>query len=416
MRVACYNTLDELTPYAECWDRLAAGMPFRAWAWAQRWWLHYGQRHPTRRLFVACVHDANNDVLAIAPWFVERSASRGRVLQFLGTGEVCSEYLGVLCDPARVEPAMEALAGWLHLPGGTARRGAAALNPGWDLLRLSYIDKHDGVALRLMNELAARGNLVDCRPGPACWRIELPSSWEEFLARLSKSHRKQVRRLEHRLLKTGRAELLTACDAGDVPGGFQRLVDLHQRRQRSLGQPGCFASAPFTAFHRDVVGPMFTTGQLQLHWMDLDRRLVAAEYHLAGDGVIYVYQGGIDPEALHAEPGRLITLATLRRAIAMGYRAFDFLRGDEPYKAHWRAEPQPTLDVRIIPDRVAARLRHQFWVTGREVRRWLKTGLNAPRSVAAPARPVAESHVSGDAVASMLPPTTHDQRPDNSRT
>ena len=36
------------------------------------------------------------------------------------------------------------------------------------------------------------------------------------------------------------------------------------------------------------------------------------------------------------EPGRLITLASLQLAIAEHRRAFDFLRGDEAYKAHWR--------------------------------------------------------------------------------
>src|SRR5207244_453594 len=81
--------------------------------------------------------------------------------------------------------------------------------------------------------------------------------------------------------------------------------------------------------------------RLRLHWLELDGRPVAAEYHIAGEDIVYAYQSGIEPEVLHEEPGHLAAIATLQLAIAQGYRAFDFLRGDEPYKAHWRAQPRP---------------------------------------------------------------------------
>ena len=60
----------------------------------------------------------------------------------------------------------------------------------------------------------------------------------------------------------------------------------------------------------------------------------------------YVYQAGIDPQRLADEPGHLITAATVKRAIEQGGRAVDFLRGDEPYKAHFRALARPLLALR----------------------------------------------------------------------
>jgi hypothetical protein len=65
-------------------------------------------------------------------------------------------------------------------------------------------------------------------------------------------------------------------------------------------------------------------------------------------------------------------MATLRPAIADGYRAFDFLRGDEPYKAHWRAQPRPGLEVRVFSRRGGAWLRQRARSAGRQVRDWLR--------------------------------------------
>ncbi len=43
---------------------------------------------------------------------------------------------------------------------------------------------------RLIEHLADRGNTVHRQAGPNCWRIDLPARWDDYLARLSKSHRR----------------------------------------------------------------------------------------------------------------------------------------------------------------------------------------------------------------------------------
>jgi hypothetical protein len=50
----------------------------------------------------------------------------------------------------------------------------------------------------------------------------------------------------------------------------------------------------------------------------------------------------------------------------------DFLRGDEPYKAHWRAAPQPTFDYRIIPNRRLARLRGRVLNVTGAITDWMR--------------------------------------------
>jgi len=83
----------------------------------------------------------------------------------------------------------------------------------------------------------------------------------------------------------------------------------------------------------------------------------------------------MNPDALDLAPGSLGNLLMLHWAIDDGYRAFDFLRGDEPYKRHWRARARPTWHVRIVPAQTSARLRHRLWLVGSNMKQWIKTGL-----------------------------------------
>ena len=375
MQVFCLSGLDELAPYAHDWDRLSAGVPFRSWAWLSAWWRHYGQARSSGfgrpRLFVLCVFDLDDTLVGLAPWYSEGGGPSGRVVRLLGSGEVCSDYLSLLCQAGMKDQVAQAVAEQLSELGV-----AEDCDPEhWDLLELQGVDAQDHAVHRLIEHLAERGNTVHRRAGPNCWRIELPQTWDEYLATLSKSHRKQVRRLERNLLHSGRAVLHTVRRSDELPRAIDLLIELHQRRRRALGERGRFASRRFAAFHREVMPQLLLDGQLQLHWLELDGKPVAAEYQMAAGGVIYAYQSGIDPDALGQQPGRLITLAILRRAIERGYRAFDFLRGDEPYKAHFRTQARPSLAVRVVPDRTSAQLRHGLWLAGSNAKRWIKSSL-----------------------------------------
>jgi CelD/BcsL family acetyltransferase involved in cellulose biosynthesis len=178
--------------------------------------------------------------------------------------------------------------------------------------------------------------------------------------------------LERELIGPGSALFHTVADAAQLEQGWAILVDLHQRRRQSLGEPGCFASPQFAAFHRDVAAAFLRDRRLRLHWLEWDGRPIAAEYHLAGDDAVYAYQAGIDPDALEMEPGRLISVAVIRQAIADGHRAIDFLRGDEPYKAHWRAEPRASMEFRVAARRLTSRCRHGVWLAGERMKQWVK--------------------------------------------
>jgi CelD/BcsL family acetyltransferase involved in cellulose biosynthesis len=379
MQIVRFNTLEELSPYAEAWDRLAAGVPFRGWTWLSTWWRHYGgdpdALWPKRELCVLAVFDDGDALVGLAPWFVQSTAAFGSVVRMLGSGEICSDYLTLLSGRDSEEDVAEIVAEYLtdSLPDARADHG------GWDQLELFGVDGDDRPIMHLAEALRRRACTIHRRSTINCWRIDLPTDWETYLAGLSKKFRQELRRLERRYIDTGKAVLRNIERSGDLPRGLDILIDLHQRRWNSLGERGCYASPKFTSFIREVSPLLLRQGEMQIQWLEIDRQPAAAEYQLFGGGVVYAYQTGIDPRAIEHQPGKLANMAGIRRAIESGLRAYDFLRGDEPYKAHLRATARPSIEFRIVPDRPAAQLRHKLWLTGSSVKRWLKSGLKTAR-------------------------------------
>jgi len=368
MNIQRITHLDELKPYRLRWDKLAGECVFRSWDWQTTWWKHYGEGKQLYVLLVFADEDAtscqtttncseatvcfdavdeteneteNENLLAIVP-------CRGQVLRLLGDGEICSDYLDVLVDPANAKPAAESLAEYLCENASD-----------WDTTEFSAISV-ENVGLTLLSEgLFSLGCHVTRKANQNIWAIPLPEDWEAFLAMQSKSHRKQLRRLERQVLDTELADWHLVETPAEFEKVWPLLVDLHQRRRISLGEPGCFASECWANFHRDIAKQLFDKGKLRLAWLELDGHPVAAEYNFAGPHSTWAYQSGIDPDRIDKKPGQLSMIRAIQHALAEGHEHFDLLRGDEPYKAHWRAQPQATLDIQIVPARNAARWRSQ---------------------------------------------------------
>ncbi len=342
LQVEVIEHLSEISALGTAWRRLDGDVPFRSYGWLTNWWQHYGAPSGNDRLClsVLVVRDrarpGDEQVVGIAPWYAERTRARGIVLRAMGDGEVCSDHVSVLCqenDACAV---------------GTALASHLCHSDEWDRLVLSDVDEGDAVLDHLVRELSVRDCATRVRPAGNCWAIDLPNTWDVFLSMQSKSHRKHLRRACDRVVDTDRVRWHLVETDIDFDTAWPIFVELHQRRRISLGEPGCFASQAFAAFHREAALQLLNEDRLRLSWMELDNEPIAAEYQVAGDRVTYAYQGGIDPGRLSDAPGRLSLIASIRHAIAEGQQTFDFMRGDESYKSHWRAQPRPTCELQAF--------------------------------------------------------------------
>ncbi|HEV3005893.1 MAG TPA: hypothetical protein VGX78_15610, partial [Pirellulales bacterium] len=96
---------------AESWNALAGDVPFRRWEWLEAWWRHY--RRKGAELFVPTVRDGDGELVGLAPWYLGRSTRAGRVVRFLGSGEVCSDDLTLFAAAGCGDAVARRIASWL---------------------------------------------------------------------------------------------------------------------------------------------------------------------------------------------------------------------------------------------------------------------------------------------------------------
>ena len=252
-----------------------------------------------------------------------------------------------------------------HLQAEDSTRVAAAiadalttLHDDWDRIDLKAVDADDAAIGHLLAAFEERECVVSRSAADACWAVELAATWDDYLAGISKSHRKQLRQLERRVLESDRVSwhrVQSAAELGcclDRAGRLASTAPTRAWANRAASHRGRFS----TSTAKSSTGCSARANYGCRGWR-LDGPPAAAEYHLADSRATYAYQGGVDPDRLDEEPGRLSTILCMRQAIDEGHKQFDFLRGDEPYKAHWRATPRATFDYRVVPNRRLARLR-----------------------------------------------------------
>jgi CelD/BcsL family acetyltransferase involved in cellulose biosynthesis len=360
LKVSMADEDNQLLALEGAWNELAGDVPFRTWQWAHTWWRHYRDRHS--KLFTLLVTDEQGELIGIAPWYLHRSLSEGFVIRFLGSGEVCSDYLTLLCREEHQQAVAQRVADWL----------VREARYTWHLLDLSGVDAVDAAILRLGKRLAEHGHRLDHQADMNCWRVELGATWKEFLAKVSKSRRERVRTLLRRTIEANRAIVHEVHDLDQLQQAFEVFVDLHQRRRQSKSQSGCFESQQFERFHRDIARQFLESGHLRMQWIELDGRPATVEYGFVGNETVYYYQGGLDPALAQESPGWLSLAVSLKLAIESGYREYDFLRGDEMYKTSWGATARPLVRVRVVGRRRWSNLRYSARLGCQTIRSWAK--------------------------------------------
>jgi CelD/BcsL family acetyltransferase involved in cellulose biosynthesis len=341
LRVTHIDHSGGLGDLRESWDQLCADRPTVQWPWIAQWWWEY-RGHD--QLAVLAVWSGPK-LVGVAPWFVSRSLG-GPSLVAIGTGEVATDHAGLIADPAHAVDVGIAVAD--HLLG--------PFRGGWHRVVLGTVAKDDVAIGALLERLRSAHVLVDRQPDGHAWSVPLPSSYDEYLAGLSRSSRHRLRRLSRAIAEQG-GRWTEVSNQEELSRALPIVEALHQARRRSLGQRGRFESRSFARFGREVARQLLDDGHLRLLLLEIDGRPAAFDLSVCTEGYTFSYQTGFDPAFAHLRVGQVVLGEVIARAIARGDRILDLGRGDEEYKAHWRAVPMALDSVQVATRRPTAMAR-----------------------------------------------------------
>lgn len=319
---------------AEVWDglyaRSGARSPFLTWAW-HRAWADAAPREQLESCGAVVLRGARGAVNAVLPFRVRRDrlwrvpvTSLGWVFGDLGA----PDHLELLADPAAD---LETMADVLDiLP--------------WEIIKLDHVAESAPNVERLAALCARRGWAVRSRVVGRCPYLDLPESWDAYLASLSGHGRRALRRKERRLEREHDV-MLTDYGRDRIEEGLEHLMRLHTRRWSG---GGAFADTTMRRLHRRFATGLAERDRLWLVTLDVDGAPAAAWYGFALGDTVYHYQNGRDPRWERERVGTVLMARMVRRAIEQGYRKMDLLRGEEPYKAEWTSTAKRNYEVVVF--------------------------------------------------------------------
>lgn len=302
------------------WSDLAradpAGTIFHTPDFLKLYWEEFGEG-PEHLLLAFGEEDSGAQVAAAAFELI------GDTLRFLGGTEV-TDYMG----PVGLAEAREGFA--KELWAGVLDRD------DWQQADLRGLPQDSGWLSDLREAAAGHGLAVEeteDQNGVAPF-LELPPTWDEYLAQIPSKLRHEIRRKAKKLeAETGPFRIETATDETLIPL-LDRFVELHRM---SAGPKGVFMVPGMEIFFRRLGQAFCERGVFRLTFIRVREELAAGTIGFSFEGTYSLYNSAFDRRWQQLAPGMVLVAEDIRQAIEEGCSVFDFLKGDYAYKYRFGA-------------------------------------------------------------------------------
>lgn len=330
------------------YERCGAATPFQSHAWLHSWWLSYGRRGRLRLLVVR----EHGRLVAAAPLMLRPVP----VPAFVPLGGAISDYTDVLVDDERADHAAAALAEGLSAAARTALIDLREVRPG-GAAELVY-ERWSGPRLRMSDSVC----------------LELPAlPMDQLVSRLPSGKAQRVRAKLRKLSALGVQWRVVGPDEVDM--ALRRLLELHRLQWQGRKVTQEHLRPRFREHLVRSVGSMVRSGNATVTEFRIDDDVVAVDVTLLSRRLAGGYLYGAHPQLRErrADVAVMLLEACASHAVDDGPGTLSLLRGNEPYKHHWR--PDPVVNQRLLLARrrtaplmpavvwgVAARRRNKEWL------------------------------------------------------
>lgn len=312
------------------WDSVYAANPeaqaFLSWAWMADW-----LQSCRTTWFVLCARreGGRGAYEAFLPLRLRTFFDvDGFYHQLTFAGEAYSDYGGVLARPEIEAEVLPAFAAYIrrNLHWARLTMDNLAMSPARRRLLLSAFEGGGLIAEH------TRSIDRDCGvDNDICPAAELPDDWDAYLGGLSANNRQKIRRLLRRLDESADARIAPAAPE-EIDRCLRAMLDLW--RLKWAWQKSDRTELIIGRNH-DMLLRCAARGTLFLPVFWQGDRVVAALGCLIDPvkGAMNFHITGRDETYDDLPAGYLLHAYSIRHAIGLGLTTYDFLRGDEPYKA-----------------------------------------------------------------------------------
>ncbi|MEJ2428492.1 MAG: GNAT family N-acetyltransferase [Deltaproteobacteria bacterium] len=268
--------------------------------------------------YITAVRDKEK-LIGIAPLMVE-----GEEARFIGDPDVC-DYQDFIVAPGRGKEFFETLINQLGKQG--IRR-----------FDLNTVRADSKVLTELVAAAKSLKCEVSCNAEDVTLELDLPASWDKFLAELTGKQRHEVRRKLRRLNDAGEINYRVVEDFERVKDEMETFLALFGL---SRSDKAAFMTNQMRYYFRLLAESMAKANLLKLSFLEVDGTPAAAVMCFDYNSTIYLYNNGYDGRFSSLSVGLLSKVLTIKESMRRGKKKYDFLKGTEEYKYRLGGKPVP---------------------------------------------------------------------------
>jgi CelD/BcsL family acetyltransferase involved in cellulose biosynthesis len=339
------NDIEDLSQYRLAWNALLPETPgasfFHTIDWLETYWRHFGQ---DQKLRVLVVRSAGSTV-GIVPLCVRRERYR------LGTLRVLTYPLdnwGTWFGAISPYPAATMLAAMQHIRRATR---------DWDMIELRWTGPEKEDRGRAARAMRAANLLTAKQEYQTTSIVDLPESWDEFVAGKSSTLRRQFRRTLRQMFEERGAEFVRHRPAPAREGDGDPRFDLYgmceeaaqASWQGTVTNGNTLTHARVRDYCRDAHAAAARLGMVDVNVLQLEGRPAAFLYNYHYQGRITALRTGYDASAGNDGVGSALILKSIEDSIHRGDRQIDFGPGEREHKRRLRTRTETSYRLTYTP-------------------------------------------------------------------
>ena len=260
-------------------------------------------------LFILLVK-RNDCVIAVLPLVRKRNALGGSDLCFLGT-DFHPDPIGLICSRSDRAESAKALKEYLLTV------------PRWDRFFLNWVLEDETVDWKLPRKP------VSTEPFKT-----LPQSFALLLGEFKRKKRYNLRAMVQKVQESG-GELLVSSDNCSHSIFLESLFSLHSKRSAERALESSFKGSRVEKLHRRLIEEKEGA---RFYGLQMNHRMIAVIYGFEFCKRFFYYQVAHDPDYADLSPGSVLLFFVIEDCCSRGVTEFNFLQGNESYKAIWTHE------------------------------------------------------------------------------
>lgn len=368
LKVDLVTTMEGFAGLAQEWNSLLktslADSIFLRHDWLFTWWEAFGG-HGT--LSIVLVRDGGtNAILGILPTYIDvgRPLPAIRTLKYLGGYGVGADFLDCIVDQDRASEVLTFVVKYLR----------QACGKEWDVLSLNDMDTTSEFYALLCscNDLDIHCTRDGFTP---CPYLKLSGDWDTFFKELSSKMKHKIKTRRRTFVQAGAVTIEHITSAAQIDDALRDHWKFRSSRLNAKGVAVRPMSEAYRRFHSTVCTKFLEQGLLRLAYMAVGEERIALVYGFAFNGRYYYYQTSFNEAWAKQSVGFILLGYEIERAIGDGCHAFEFLRGEEPYKYDWGEARERKLGQIILFSSTVrgtvCRLLHGAYDLAREIKRFV---------------------------------------------